>query len=297
MIEISIPIHINFTTDGELTIVNLSEKIQDLELEKLVLNQFIEKFNEIITTELCGEKYKHDKKEKRYERAGKSDRKIITLLGELDLKIDKIRNKLTGEIFKPILPILGIKPYKNYQDDIIFTSADIATKSTYRDTVYIMENFLKKILSPSTINRQLIKLGKEIKEFMKNKNKDNEDTYDHLYGDGTKSHSQEEVYKNDIKVAITTNKKGEKVFLSCNVNKTWDELNQEIEELDVLSHDAVLVSDAEPGLKKALASAERKYQLDFIHFIRDIGYKLWSDNKLNLDTRKNIKKTCRRNHL
>ena len=290
MIEISIPIHINFTTDGELTIVNLSEKIQDLELEKLVLNQFIEKFNEIITTELCGEKYKHDKKEKRYERAGKSDRKIITLLGELDLKIDKIRNKLTGEIFKPILPILGIKPYKNYQDDIIFTSADIATKSTYRDTVYIMENFLKKLLSPSTINRQLIKLGKEIKEFMKNKNKDNEDTYDHLYGDGTKSHSQEEVYKNDIKVAITTNEKGEKVFLSCNVNKTWDELNQEIEELDVLSHDAVLVSDAEPGLKKALASAERKYQLDFIHFIRDIGYKLWSDNKLNLDTRKNIKK-------
>ena len=80
MIEISIPIHINFTIDGEFTIVNIVERIHDLKLGKTVLNQFVEKFNEIITTELCGEKYKHDKEEKRYKRAGKSDRKIITLL-------------------------------------------------------------------------------------------------------------------------------------------------------------------------------------------------------------------------
>jgi len=270
MIEISIPIHINFTIDGDFTVVNVSEKIKDLELEKLVLNQFIEKFNDIITTELCGEKYKHDKKEKRYERAGKSDRKIITLLGELDLKIDKVRCRLTGEIFKPLLAILCIEPYKNYQNDITFTSTDIATKNTYRDTVYIMKNFLKKQLSPSTINRQVIQLGKEIKEFVKKKNKDSEDeNYDYLYADGTKSHSQENRYKNDIKVAITTNNIGEKVFLSCNVNKTWDELNKEINELNVLKPDAVLVSDAEPELKNTLATAERKYQLDFIHFIRD----------------------------
>jgi len=292
MIEISIPIHINFTIDGEFTIVNLSEKIRGFELEKLVLNQFIRKLNGIITTELCGEKYRHDKKEKRYERAGKSERKIITLLGNLDLKIDKIRDKSTGEIFKPLPIILGIEPYKNYQDDITFTSVDIATKNTYRDTVYIMKNFLKKILSPSTINRQVITIGKEIKDFVKDKNKDNKDeTYDHIIADGTKSHSQEEgVYKNDIKVGMTTNKEGKKVFLSCNVNKTWDDLNEEINELNVLSPDAVLVSDGEPELIKSLASDRRKYQLDFIHFIRDIGYKLWNDNKLDLDMRKNIKK-------
>jgi len=291
MIEISIPMHINFTFDGDFTVANLSEKIRGLELEKLVLNQFIENFNEMVTIELCGERYKHDKKEKRYERAGKSDRKIITLLGELDLKVDKIRDKLTGEIFKPLLPLLSVEPYKNYQNDIIFTSSDIATKNTYRDTVYIMKNFLKKQLSPSTINREVIKLGEEIKEFMKKKNKDNEDeTYDYLYADGTKSHSQEDRYKNDIKVAITTNKKGEKVFLSCNVNKSWDKLNKEINELNVLNDDAVLVADAEPELKNTLATAERKYQLDFIHFIRDIGYQLWSDNKLDLNTRKNMKK-------
>jgi len=62
---------------------------------------------------------------------------------------------------------------------------------------------------------------------------------------------------------------GEKVFLSCNVNKSWDKLNQEMNELNILSPDAVIVSDAEPELKNALTTAERKHQLDFIHFIRD----------------------------
>jgi len=52
-----------------------------------------------------------------------------------------------------------------------------------------------------------------------------------------------------------------------------------------------LISDAEPELINNLTTDERNYQLDFIHFIRDIGYSLWSDNKLNLKTRKKIKKT------
>ena len=103
MLEISIPININFTLDGEFTIVNLCEKIRDLELDKLVLAGFIDKFGEIITTELCGEKYKHDKEDYRYVRAGKSGRKIITMVGELDFNVDKIRDKVTGGNFQAII--------------------------------------------------------------------------------------------------------------------------------------------------------------------------------------------------
>jgi len=291
MNEISIPIHIKFTFDGEITIVNLSQIIRDLEIEKLILLQFIEKFNEMLTTELCGEKYQHGKKEK-YERGGKSSRTITTMIGKITFIVDKIRDKLTRNITKPTLEKLDIKPYKNVQDDVSFTCADIATKSTYRDTNYIMKSFRNESISPSTINRELIENGKEIKEFMKKKNKDNEEEmYDYFYGDGTYSHSQEEgVYKNDVKVAISVNSQGEKVLLSCDVNKSWNDLSQEIEEVNVLSRDAVLVADAEPELKNALASSDSNYQLDYLHFIRDIGYKLWQDGGLDLDTRKDLKK-------
>jgi hypothetical protein len=158
-----------------------------------------------------------------------------------------------------------------------------------------MDNFLKSPASPSTINRQLIENGEDIKEYMKNKYQnesiDDGDGYGYYYADGTKSHSQEnDRKKNDIKVAMTTKSSGEKVFLCCNVNKSWDDVNQEINEIDVLDDDAVLVSDAEPGLIKSLTSNIRKHQLDFIHFIRDIGYTLWQDKTLDLDTRKKMKK-------
>jgi len=206
-------------------------------------------------------------------------------------KVDKIRDKHTKEIFKPVIHLLGIEPYKNYQKDISFTSTDIATKNTYRDTVYLMKNFLKDNLSPSTINRRVIETGKEIKEFIKNKNLDNDTEYEYFYADGTKSHTQEpNLPKNDIKVSITTNDKDEKILLSCNVNKPWEELNNEINQLKVLKNDATLVSDAETELKNALCNNNRKYQIDTIHFIRDINYKLWSDHNLDLDTRKKIKK-------
>ena len=289
MYEISFPFNISFTFDGDFSIVNLSERIRDLEIEKLVLDRFIERFNEIITIGLCGEKYKHNKEE-RFKRAGNCERKITTMLGESEITVDKIRDTETGEIFKPLLTALDIKPYKNYQDDISFTSTDIATKNTYRDTKYILKNFMKKIISPSTINRRLIETGKEIKEFIKNKNQNSDNKkQDHFYADGTKSH-REDRYKNDIKVAITTNDQNEKILLACSVNESWDDINQEINESNILSSDAVLISDAEPELKNSLANAEKKYQLDFIHFIRDIGYKLWKDDQLDLNTRKKMKK-------
>jgi hypothetical protein len=107
-------------------------------------------------------------------------------VGELDLKVNKIRDKKSREIFKPVLDVLDVTPFKNIQDDISWASADIATKNSYRDTEYIMENYLKATLSPVTINRRVIEAGKEIKEFMKNKNKNNNDNdnghdYDYDY--------------------------------------------------------------------------------------------------------------------
>jgi hypothetical protein len=116
---------------------------------------FIKKYDELITTELCGEKYKHNKKNKRFNIAGTFDRKLITMLGEINLKVDKIKDKVEGKIFKPLLDFLEVEPYKNYQDDISFTCTDIATKNSYRDTEYISEIFFKKTMSPSTINRQV----------------------------------------------------------------------------------------------------------------------------------------------
>ena len=291
MCDILIPMDISLSLNGDVNIVNIVDQIRALNVENVILCRFIEIMNDVVTTDLCGEKYKHNKNE-RFVRAGKGSRQITTMVGKLSFVVDKVRDTWTGEIFKPLLTTLGIQPYKNFQEDVSWASTDIATKCTFRDTKYVMENFLKETLSPSTINRRVIETGAEIKEFLKNKNKDSscDEKYEYFYGDGTKSHSQEDRYKNDINVVITTNDQNEKVLLSCCVNKSWDEVSQEVEELNVLSDDAVLISDAEPGLIKSFTQKGKKHQLDFIHFTNDMLYKLWSDNKIDLSARKEIEK-------
>jgi hypothetical protein len=289
MLEISIPLHINLTLENEFSLVNLAEKIHDLEIDKVLLKDFVEKYDDMLTTQLCGEKYSHNNEKRRYRRAGTYKRKITTILGEMVLQVNKIKDTVTGEIFKPVLEKLDVGAYKNYQEDISLVSADIATKSSYRDTVYNMKKFFKNTLSPSTINRRVIGLGKEIKEFIKHKNTNEENVYDILFVDGTKSHSQEKgIIKNDITVAMTIDKNGEKLLCSCNVNKNMTDTYEEIEKTNLISDEAVIIADAEAEIRNTFVKAERHYQLDIIHYIRDIGYNLWKDHRLSLKTRKNI---------
>ena len=54
----------------------------------------------MITTEFCGEKYKHVKEERKYARAGNYDRTIITIPGEINFKMNKVKNNSIWKIFK-----------------------------------------------------------------------------------------------------------------------------------------------------------------------------------------------------
>ena len=291
MFDLSTTLNINVSINDEFNISNLIEAVLDCDVVKLVIHQIINKLNDIITLCLCGERYKHNKENYQYERREKRNRKIITKAGEMNIQGNRIRDKETGEIFIPLFDVLGIENHKNYQIDINWAAVDIATKSTYRDTIYILKKFLKEIMSPATVCRNVKELGQKMKEFVMRKNKENKDKSDHFLADSTMSHSQEKnKNKNNIKIVMTKNSHGEKILLSCAVNKSWKDVNTDINNSNIVKSDAVLISDAEPGLIKCLACDDKEYQLDFIHFVRDIGYNLWKDNKLSLNERKEILK-------
>jgi len=295
MSDISTTLNINVSLNGELNLGNLVEAVIDCDLVKLVILRIIDELDEMITFSLCGEKYKHDKENYQFERREKRNRKIFTKVGELNICGRRIRDKETGEIFVPLFDVLGIEKHKNYQVDINWAAVDIATKSTYRDTIYILKNFLKETMSPATVCRNVKDLGKKMKEFVMRKNKENEDESDYFLADGTMSHSQEKnLNKNNIKIAMTKKDHGENVLLSCSVNKSWEDVNKDIDNSNMIKSDAVLISDAEPGLINTLACDDRGFQLDFIHFQRDIGTKLWKDDQLSLDERKEIVKDVKK---
>ena len=47
------------------------------------------------------------------------------------------------------------------------------------------------------------------------------------------------------------------MLLSCNVNKSWNDVNEEINQLNIIKNDAVVISDAEPELIKSLVTDNR----------------------------------------
>ena len=293
MIDICISPQINISINGELTVSNLVKAIKELNIEKSIVIKIIEDVNNFAVTEYCGEKSTNGNGLKRYQRANTFTRKIRTMLGEINLKLNKIHDTVNNDIFVPLYEKIGFNKGKNYQDDISITCVDMATKMTYRDTIKEAQHFINEFPSPATLQRMVKKHGKKIDKFNKEKIKEeyNEKELEYFYADGTKSHSQENhLNKNDINVALGTNKKGKKILLDLQVNKPWESTNEELKKLNVLKDDVCLISDAEVELRNALISEKGFYQIDTIHLVRDTLYKLWQDNELDLKQRKSIKK-------
>ena len=72
----------------------------EMEVEKLIMKHIFLELDDMITTEFCGEKYKHVKEERKYARAGNYDRTIITIPGEINFKMNKVKNNSIWKIFK-----------------------------------------------------------------------------------------------------------------------------------------------------------------------------------------------------
>lgn len=296
MIDISVSFKINMCIDGELTVGNIVKAISEIGVEKEIATDIIEKINEEAVNEYCGEKYSHGNGENRYQRANTFTRIVKTIIGELNLKLNKIidTSKIKDKIFAPIYEKIKFIPHKNFQEDISLACAEMATKMTYRDTEKELKHFIKENEQPShsTIWQMVKSHGGKIKKFRKEKNKKQNNSTEKLgyfSCDSTKTHSQlPNKNKNDIKVGLGFDNNGEAVLFDVQVNENWEKMDEVIKELDILADDACLIADAEKGLRNALVYDKKHFQIDSIHYIRDTSYKLWADSKLELNQRKAI---------
>jgi hypothetical protein len=72
------------------------------------------------------------------------------------------------------------------------------------------------------------------------------------------------------------------------VNADWDETAAELDDIDGLTDDATVVSDAEKGIVTAFTDEHRDDQLDLVHVGRTLDYNLWEDGVFPLDRRNEI---------
>lgn len=201
-----------------------------------------------------------------WSRAATYRRKLVTMLGEIELRVIKLRNT-QGDVVSPLLDALSIRR-RRYSNEVRMVCADMASRLSYNDTKIELERTTGISIPKRTIHSFVQEIGPRLKEANEDVVRGEHPTT--MIGDGTAVRS---VYptQNQVRVAITQeNNHGTRRLYGLVVNAPWETVPRP-------DNPYILVSDAEPGLVDGLASNQDDVQLDLVHAVKESLVKLWSE--------------------
>jgi hypothetical protein len=221
--------------------IDLAEIIQDVNVHSRseLINQ-IQKSQEQIIMQLCGPKYsrKHSFK---FKRAGSYTKKVTTLLGNISLKVQKVRNRIDNSIASPILEYLDLKRRK-YSKDLRMKLAEYASKMSYQDASSEFETATGIHVPKRTIHRFVQEIAPRLLQASNAQNHPAEET-ETMMGDTTEVRALCSREMNMVHVLIS----GGGELLHIDVNGEWPNPRAE-----------TLISDSEPGLTNAVDVENRQ---------------------------------------
>lgn len=142
----------------DLNVTSLSKGLDEANLNREVFKALLEKAQEELVNELCGRRYGRDE-ERRFKRAGTTDRTLITRYGKIEFKLVKVKSMENGSIMRPLLLYLGVDPWRRVVDDLDFECAETASYLTYRDSKTVIETLTKAEVSRHRIHSYVQKVG------------------------------------------------------------------------------------------------------------------------------------------
>jgi hypothetical protein len=124
--------------------------------------------------------------------------------------------------------------------------------------------------SPTTINRRAKEYGSKLKQSLADTDADA------VIPDGTKCHSHDDdrTYHSVQATLGEDIAEESRPLLDLSVNANWDETAADLNDIDTVTDDATVVSDAKEGLVTAFTDKNRTHQLDLVHVDRTLDYNL-----------------------
>ena len=116
--EVTLQVKIRISDDKKVTVGNLATAIRNLEIERRIRKEIITTTDENLVEIHCGSKYARGNGEQQYQRAGTSNREVITAVGKMNIKLHKVRDKESGCTFKPIKDLIDFNGQNAHQEDI-----------------------------------------------------------------------------------------------------------------------------------------------------------------------------------
>ena len=277
----------NIEWNEKITLPALTKTLQEKGLGKDALIALLQARNDELCDQLCGPKYKPDKSST-FDRKGSKKRTLGTRFGIIQLRLARLRNKLTNEWFFPIWSDIVIEPRKIFQLDIIGIMQSGAQRMSYRNTKEeIGAVILGEIPSPCTINRRIKAIGPELAQ----KIRDRELNATTHQPDDTKLHSQDGGH-HKIMIVLATSPNKRPRLRGFAVGKKWNADNFSLNKTTFRDGKGrysppTVVSDLEPGLADLFTPENGYWQPCKEHVVRDVGHFLWNDGlKMGEDKRR-----------
>lgn len=284
---------VSLDQDKTLPLATIAESLTEIQLEATILEEILRSLDERLVEAYCGEKHARGNGDCRFQRAGTTTRTAVTTAGEHEFTLHHVKDTAATDddstYFRPLEDLIEFDGQRIYQEDISLQSTELATSLSYRDPVAHGDGFTP-MPSTSTLNRRVREYGGKLGDFVRDRLPGkNADT---VVPDGTKCHSQQDHCSfHDVNVTLGRKTEGddtETTLLDVNVDESWDDTAETLEESEAITDDATVVSDAEEPLIDAFENDNRSHQLDLVHVGRTLGYKLWKDDAFPLRERKAI---------
>jgi hypothetical protein len=292
-IEITLTVQLVLTIDPseQYPLAAISEVLAKQNITSILVEALVECLNERLVENFCGEKHAHGNGNRRFQRSATCTRSAVTTAGEHTFTLDYVEDTFASQDeqshFRPVENYIQFDGKKRYQEDISSKAVDLATTLSYRDAASAGDGF-EKTPSPDTIQRRVKEYGKKLSAFVS----------DHVSGietdtvipDGTKCHSQDDDRsQHEVQITLAEDDDGEsRSVLDVSVNADWNDVAAELDEQDVITDDAAVVSDGERCLVTAFTEETREHQRDLVHVPRSLRHRLSVDGALDLETRKGI---------
>jgi|GEM_PF-1961368 len=144
--------------EGDLSIANLSRKLDEINLSKQILQASLTKLQDKLIQELCQPTYQRQPN-KQFQRAETTNRTLKTRHGNIELKLVIVHNLENNSYFRPLLLYLGVSSRQRIVDDLDLECAETATYLTYRDSKTVLENLTHTTVSKNRIHTCVQKVG------------------------------------------------------------------------------------------------------------------------------------------
>lgn len=254
-------------TDTNIDLSRLVEESRTRSRQELV--KLIEAKQEEIIQLHCGPKHSRGNP---YTRGSSYKKKLITPLGTIRFRVQRIIHRQNRKVLSPILEALDVKRRK-YSRGVRMACAEYASKMSYGDAAleYLTGTGVK--VPKRTIHTWVKELAPRLLEAYKASRPLEEDM---VMGDSTSVRGLGRREMNHVKVLISRDGALEDLW----VNDPWP--NREVD---------VLVSDDEPGLPEKIMYGRR--QLCILHGLKRLGFILWR-TRVGLEERREALEAVKR---